>query len=109
MDAKKKTFLAVLLGTAWLGVAVWEWETFEGPVRVPLANVTGTPMVGRPIKDTSTGLRVNLEVLASARSQREATFTAPRNIFAVARPDGVAQAGSQAVQVAGADQQAAQV
>src|SRR5215203_7134784 len=109
MDAKKKTLLAVLLGTAWLGVAVWEWETFKEPVRVPLAHVTGAAMGGRPVKDQSSGLRVNLEVLATARHLREATFTAPRNIFAVARPDGAVQAGSQAVQSAGAHQQAAQL
>ena len=108
MEAKKKTLLAVLLGMAWLGVAVWEWETFKEPVRVPLANVTGSPMVGRPVHDKPTGLRVNLEVLASARTQREATFTAPRNIFAVARPEGAVQTGSQGIRDDGADQQAAQ-
>jgi hypothetical protein len=37
-------------------------------------------------------LRVHLEQLASARTQREATFTAPRNIFAAAGSDGALSA-----------------
>ncbi|MBI3357543.1 MAG: hypothetical protein HY038_12390, partial [Nitrospirae bacterium] len=45
------------------------------------------------------GLRVNLELLASARTQREATFTAPRNIFAVPRPDGTLPVDNEAAQV----------
>ena len=88
MDAKKKVFLAAILGSVWIGLALWEWDAFKEPVHVPLSNVTGMAGSGRTIKDNVGGLRVNLDLLASARTQREATFTTPRNIFAVARPDG---------------------
>jgi len=104
MDAKKKIFVAAILGSAWIGLALWEWDVFKDPVRVPLSNVTGMAVSGRTIKDNVSGLRVNLDVLARARTQREAIFTSPRNIFAAARPDGTLPVDSHAA----VDQQAAQ-
>ncbi len=96
MDAKKKTALAVLLGLTWVGIVLWQWDAFQEPVRVPLTNVSGTSPAHQ-VKDKSAGLRVNLELLASARTQREATFTAPRNIFAVPRADGTLPVGNAAI------------
>lgn len=88
MDANRKALLAATLGLAWVGLAFWQWGAFKEPVRVPLTNVTGPVSAGQLTKMKTGGLRVNLELLASAHTQREATFTAPRNIFAVPSPDG---------------------
>jgi hypothetical protein len=99
MDAKKKTFLALILGVFWIGLAIWQWGTMKEPVRVPLTNVTGPPTSGQTAKAKSGGLRVNLELLASARTQREETFSAPRNIFAVPSPDGTLSVGRDTPQV----------
>ncbi|HSA62223.1 MAG TPA: hypothetical protein VLE03_08280 [Nitrospiraceae bacterium] len=98
MDAKKKALLATVLGLLWVGLAVWEWGALKEPVRVPLTNVTGPASPGQVTKAKSSGLRVNLELLASARTQREETFTAPRNIFAVPSPDGTLPVGNEPVQ-----------
>lgn len=57
-------------------------------MRVPLTNVTGHPTPGRTAATTGTNWRVNLGLLTSVGVQREVGFTAPRNIFAVPRPDG---------------------
>jgi hypothetical protein len=101
MDKQKKIWLVSGLGLLWVGVALWQWGTLKEPVREPLTNVSGAASVGKPGKEGAATLRVNLELLASARAQREATFTAPRNIFAVPRQDGtltVAQDGGVAPQ-----------
>lgn len=103
MDAKKKTILASGLGLLWVGLAVWQWGALKEPVRVPLTNVTGPASSGQLTKTKASGLRVHLELLASARTQREATFTAPRNIFAVPSPDGTFPVGTDAVQVSRQD------
>jgi hypothetical protein len=99
MDTKRKVILAIVLVLVWAGLAVWQWETFKEPVRVPLTNVTGPASSGQfaNMKAKSSGLRVNLELLASARTQREATFTVPRNIFAVPSADGTLPVGNEAV------------
>lgn len=99
MDAKRKTILAAVLALMWAGLAVWQWGTLKEPVRVPLTNVTGPASSGQLTKAKTSGLRVNLELLVSARTQREATFTAPRNIFAVPSPDGTLPVGNEAAQV----------
>ncbi len=93
MDAKRKTILAASLIFLWAGLAVWQWGLQE-PVRVPLTNVTGHPSVGRHAVTGRTGLHVNLDLLASTGLQRQATFTAPRNIFAVPSSDGTFAAGN---------------
>lgn len=99
MDAKRKLILAAALVLMWGALAVWQWKTLKEPVRVPLSNVTGPASSGQLTKTKASGLRVNLELLVSARTQREATFTAPRNIFAVPTPDGTLPVGIEAAQV----------
>ena len=59
----------------------------DEPVRVPLANVSGTVSTSRAARGTGEGLHVQLDLLAAARTQREMTFTPPRNIFAPPRPN----------------------
>lgn len=93
IDKNKQILLAAGLGLSWVGVALWQWGTFQEPVRAPLTNVSGVASVGKPAKEKTAVLRVNLELLASARAQREATFTTPRNVFAVPRQDGTLAVG----------------
>lgn len=88
MTNQKKQLLAALLILLWGGVAFWQWRGWEEPVHVPLTNVTGPATVGQQSAAKGTGTRVKLELLASADEQRKATFTAPRNIFAVPTPEG---------------------
>jgi hypothetical protein len=94
MDAKKKTILAASLILLWAGLAMWQWRLLQEPARVPLTNVTGHPSAGRHAETGKAGLHVNLDVLASTGLQRQETFTTPRNIFSVPRPDGSFAAGS---------------
>jgi hypothetical protein len=91
---QKKISALVALGLLWGGILVWEWLTFEVPVRVPLTNVSGPASTPRATRGTVEGLHVQLDLLAAARTQREMTFTPPRNIFAPPRADdtGVARA-----------------
>lgn len=100
MEAKEKALVAVVLALLWIGLAVWQWGALKEPVRVPLTNVTGVASSGQSVREKASGLRVNLGLLASARTQREATFTTPRNIFAVPRPDGTLPVGSEAAPAA---------
>jgi hypothetical protein len=93
MDARQKTLLAVGLGVTWIGLTWWQWGSFEEPARAPLTNVSGLPASGQRARDNTNGLRVNMALLASVRTQREAIFTAPRNIFAFPRPDGTLPTG----------------
>lgn len=88
MDSRKKMILAVALAVVWAGLAAWQWRLLEEPVHVPLTNVTGHPTPDRIAAATGTNWRVNLGLLASSGAQREAGFMAPRNIFAIPRPDG---------------------
>jgi hypothetical protein len=104
MDAKSKSILAAALILLWSGLAVWQWGASQGPVRVPLTNVTGPASSGQHKKVTASGLRVNLELLASARTERERTFTAPRNIFSLSGPDRAASVSIESAQVGSADQ-----
>jgi len=99
MDAKRKSVLAGVLGSAWIGLAVWQWGALKEPLRVPLTNVTGPASSSQLAKSRTSGLRVNLELLASARTQREETFTAPRNIFSLSRPSGTLPIGNETAQV----------
>ena len=91
---QKKISALVALGLLWGGILAWEWLTFEVPVRVPLTNVNGPASTPRAIRGTVERLHVQLDLLAAARTQREMTFTPPRNIFAPPRADdtGVARA-----------------
>jgi hypothetical protein len=95
MDARKKSVLAAVLVVLWAGLAAWQWGTWKEPVRVPLTNVTGPASSGQRPKSKPGGLRVNLELLASARTEREETFATPRNIFSLSGPDRLLPAGEE--------------
>jgi hypothetical protein len=97
---QKKISALIALGLLWGGILAWEWLTFEGPVRVPLTNVSGLASTPRATRGLVEGLHVQLDLLAAARTQREMTFTLPRNIFAPPRADdtGVTRAKSVRVQ-----------
>jgi hypothetical protein len=84
---QKKIAVLVALGLLWGGILAWEWLTLAAPVRVPLTNVSGPAFTSRATRGMLEGLHVQLDLLAAARTQREMTFTTPRNIFALPRPD----------------------
>jgi len=88
MDVKRKALIATGLVALWGGLAYWQWVALPDPAHLPLANVSGKAALSARAISPSGGLRVHLEQLASARTQREATFTTPRNIFAVPGSDG---------------------
>jgi len=89
VEGKNKLLLTGFLAFVWAGLAVWQWVTWKESVHVPLTNVTGPASSGRQKGEKSSDLRVKLELLASARSEREGTFTAPRNIFSLSGPDRI--------------------
>ena len=91
---QQKTTALVALGLLWGGILAWEWLTVKEPVRMPLTNVSGPASTTRARHGTVEGLHVQLDLLAAARTQREMTFTLPRNIFAPPHSDdtGVARA-----------------
>lgn len=84
---RNKMIAVAVLGTLWAGVIAWNWLTAEEPVRVPLANVSGSPAASTSSRVAAGGEHVQLDLLAAARTPREMTFTAPRNIFLAPRPD----------------------
>ena len=84
---QKKGLVLAKIGLLWGGILAWEWLAVEEPVRVPLTNVSGLASSARARRGTVDGLHVQLDLLAAARTQREMTFTPPRNIFAPPRPD----------------------
>lgn len=84
---QKKMAALVALGLLWGGILVWEWRTVKEPVRVPLTNVSGLIPAYRATSGTADGLHVQLDLLAATRTQREMSFTPPRNIFALLGPD----------------------
>ena len=84
---QKKIAALAALGLLWGGVLAWQWLTVEEPVRVPLTNVNGPASTPRARRGTVDGLHVQLDLLAAARTQREMSFTPPRNIFVPPRPD----------------------
>jgi hypothetical protein len=84
---QKKITALVGLGLLWGGIIAWEWLTVKEPERVPLTNVSGPASVPRPTRGRVDGLQVQLNFLAATRTQREITFTPPRNIFALPRTD----------------------
>jgi len=85
---RKKILALIVLGLLWGGLLVRQWLTAAEPARVPLTNVTGLATATRSLRSPAGGLQVQLDLLAAARTQREMTFTAPRNIFALPRIDG---------------------
>jgi len=84
---QKKVAALAALGLLWGGILAKEWLIMEEPVRVPLTNVSGAASTPRAIRGAIDGLHVQLDLLAAARTQREMTFTPPRNIFAPPRVD----------------------
>jgi hypothetical protein len=84
---QKKITALVGLGLLWGGIIAWERLIVEEPERVPLTNVSGPASVPRPTRGRVDGLQVQLDFLAATRTQREITFTPPRNIFAPPRID----------------------
>ncbi|HKY72463.1 MAG TPA: hypothetical protein VJL88_11145 [Nitrospira sp.] len=82
MDTRKKKILVLAaLGALWAGLFLWQWQSFEEPVRVPLTNVSGAS--ASPARAGTDNLHVQLDLLAAARTQREMLFATPRNIFAL--------------------------
>ena len=102
---QKKITTLVGLGLLWGGIVAWEWLTVGEPERVPLTNVSGPVSTPRPTRERVDGLQVQLNFLAATRTQREMTFTPPRNIFALPRVDasGAAYANQQEID-AGSEQ-----
>ncbi len=84
---QKKMAALTGLGLLWGGILTSQWPILEEPVRVPLTNVSGSGSSSRGTGGAVDGLRVQLDLLASARTQRDMTFTPPRNIFAPPHPD----------------------
>jgi len=84
---RKKLLALIVLGLIWGGLLARQWLTETEPARVPLTNVTGLASSTRSLRAPAGGLQVQLDLLAAARSRREMTFAAPRNIFALPRID----------------------
>jgi hypothetical protein len=103
---QKKITALVGLGLLWGGIIGWEWLTVEEPVRVPLMNVSGPASVPRPTRGRVDGLQVQLNLLAASRTQREITFTPPRNIFALLRTDASGAASANGPEVDAGSEQA---
>lgn len=81
MGGRRKKILALAaLGSLWSGLLLWQWLSWEDPVRVPLTNVSGPAAASGAVNDH---LHVQLDLLAAARTQREMVFSTPRNIFAL--------------------------
>ena len=83
-NQKKVAALATLV-LLWGGILAWEWLAVEEPARVPLTNVSGPASPAQARRGTVDGLHVHIDLLAATRTQREMTFTPPRNIFAPPR------------------------
>jgi hypothetical protein len=104
---QKKVMALATLGLLWGGIIAWEWLALEEPVRVPLSNVSGPASTPRTLRGTVDGMHVQLDLLAAAKTQREMTFTTPRNIFALPRPDdSVAVRANQPAPDPGSEQEA---
>ncbi|HJT22619.1 MAG TPA: hypothetical protein VJ746_19255 [Nitrospira sp.] len=102
-NQKKIAALAVLLAI-WGGLASWQWLAMEEPVRVPLVNVSGKTSAVQNPGGQAESQHVQLEWLSSSRTQREMSFTAPRNIFALPMSVEISQAVD-AVAVEGSQEQ----
>ena len=89
MTNRKQLLVLLVLGGVWAGLLMWRLVSTEEPARVPLVHVTGQS-AHQTVAQGKTGasLRVDLDLLAASRTQREATFTTPKNIFSLVRPEG---------------------
>lgn len=84
---QKKVAALATISLLWGGILAWQWLAVEEPVHVPLTNVSGPASTPRAPRGAVDGLHVQLDLLAASRTQREMTFTTPRNIFAPPRLD----------------------
>ena len=92
MDGRrKKIFALAALALAWGGLVWWQLAGSQEPVRVPLANVSGSSSGVSTSQSGSEGLHVRLDLLAAARTQRDMVFATPRNIFALPSPGSINQ------------------
>ena len=85
--SKNQGLLLVTLLVLWVGLLMWQFGYSDEPARVPLKHVSGQKAEAKPpAAAAGAGLQVHLERLAAIKGQREATFSAPRNIFASLLP-----------------------
>ena len=85
--SKNQVLLLLSLVALWAGLLMWQFGHSTEQERVPLTHVSGPKVGGRtPVTPVSGGLQVHLERLAAIKGQRQATFSAPRNIFASLLP-----------------------
>ena len=103
MDANRKPLAAVLLGVIWAALVYWQWGTAQEAAHVPLVHTSGPPASSPIDRPKAGGLRVNLELLEAAKTQRDAAFVVLRNIFSSSRGDGVPPGGSDAGSVQALD------
>ncbi len=83
LTKRNQIILLAVIGTLWAGLAAWQLSNSTGEVRIPLTNVSGRVTSGHdPSARTVSGLHVNMELWAVAKTLRDTTFSTPRNIFA---------------------------
>jgi len=93
---QKQLLVLLVIAGVWAGLLMWRLVGTEEPARVPLVNVTGQSVHQTVTRaKTGTALRVDLDQLAASRTQREGTFTTPKNIFSLVRSDGPQAASSE--------------
>ena len=85
--SKNQVLLLGCLVVLWIGLLIWQFGYSSEPQRVPLTHVSGAKAEGRAVAAPASGnLQVHLEQLAAIKGQRQATYFAPRNIFASLLP-----------------------
>lgn len=91
---RKKFAVLAALTFFWGGLLVWQFLTWEEPVRVPLTNVSGRPAAPSDAENSEHDLRIQLDLLEAARNQQEMVFGTPRNIFALSGTSETVREGS---------------
>ena len=85
--SKNQILLLSSLAALWVGLLIWQFGYSSEPERVPLTHVSGPKASARTAVTPASGnLQVHLDRLAAIKGQRQATFSAPRNIFASLLP-----------------------
>ena len=89
MTTRNQVIVLLMLVGVWAGLLMWRLVSTEEPAHVPLVHVTGQP-AHQAVAQGRTGgpLHVDLDLLTASRTQREATFTTPKNIFSLFRSEG---------------------
>lgn len=89
MTNQKQLLVMLALAGVWAGLLMWRLVSTEEPARLPLVHVTGQA-AHQTVAQGKSGapLRVDLDLLAASRTQREGTFTTPKNIFSLTRTEG---------------------